>query len=98
MPTLLDLAAMKAFAFGGRAKWKDYVDMYFILNSGDFSLSEVTGRTKQIFEDSFSTKLFHQQLSFYNDIDYSELVTFIKEAPTEDEIKAFLTEQSLTEF
>lgn len=30
MPTLLDLAAMKAFAFSQRAKWKDYVDVYFI--------------------------------------------------------------------
>ena len=26
MPTLLSLAAMKAFALGRRAKWKDYVD------------------------------------------------------------------------
>ena len=26
MPSLLTLAAMKAFALGGRAKWKNYVD------------------------------------------------------------------------
>jgi len=32
IPALLDLAAMKAYALGGRAKWKDYVDLYFILN------------------------------------------------------------------
>ena len=31
LPTLLTLAAMKAFAIGQRNKWKDYVDMYFIL-------------------------------------------------------------------
>ena len=30
-PSLLTLAAMKAFTLGRRAKWKDYVDMYFIL-------------------------------------------------------------------
>ncbi len=29
MPDLLSLAAMKAFALGRRAKWKDYVDLYF---------------------------------------------------------------------
>mgnify|MGYP002358738352 FL=1 len=28
LPTLLDLAAMKAFALGRRSKWKDYVDLY----------------------------------------------------------------------
>ena len=27
IPSLLDLAAMKAYALGGRAKWKDYVDI-----------------------------------------------------------------------
>jgi hypothetical protein len=32
MPSLLSLAAMKAFALSRRAKWKDYVDLYFILN------------------------------------------------------------------
>jgi hypothetical protein len=30
LPTLLSLAAMKAFALGRRAKWKDYVDLFFI--------------------------------------------------------------------
>ena len=35
------LAAMKAYALGRRAKWKDYVDLYFILR--DFcTLQEVT--------------------------------------------------------
>ncbi len=29
IPPLLDLAAMKTYALGGRAKWKDYVDLYF---------------------------------------------------------------------
>ena len=38
MPDLLHLAAMKAYALGRRAKWKDYVDLYFILK--DFYSSE----------------------------------------------------------
>ncbi len=29
MPDLLTLAAMKAYALGRRAKWKDYVDLYW---------------------------------------------------------------------
>ena len=78
MPTLLDLAAMKAYAFGGRAKWKDYVDMYFILNN-NFTILQITERAKQIFTDAFSSKLFHQQLSYFKDIDYSEPVIFLLE-------------------
>jgi len=30
MPDLFTLAAMKAFALGMRARWKDYVGLYFI--------------------------------------------------------------------
>ncbi|HVO73285.1 MAG TPA: nucleotidyl transferase AbiEii/AbiGii toxin family protein, partial [Ignavibacteriaceae bacterium] len=30
MPQLVDLAAMKAYTLGDRAKWKDYVDLFFI--------------------------------------------------------------------
>ena len=97
MPTLIDLSAMKAFAFGGRAKWKDYVDMYFFLKY-NFSLNQITDRAKQIFTDAFNKKLFHQQLAYYNDIDYSEPVSFLSETPTDDEIKQFLTDISITEF
>ena len=31
LPELLDLAAMKAYALGRRSKWKDFVDLYFLL-------------------------------------------------------------------
>ena len=30
LPDILTLGAMKAFVLGRRAKWKDYVDLYFI--------------------------------------------------------------------
>ena len=33
VPDLLTLSAMKAYALGKRAKWKDYVDLYFILKN-----------------------------------------------------------------
>ena len=54
---------------------------------------------KQIFTDAFSSKLFHQQLLYFKDIDHSESVTFLLEKPpTENEIKQFLIEKALTEF
>jgi aryl-alcohol dehydrogenase-like predicted oxidoreductase len=35
MPSLLDLAAMKAYALGRWSKWKDYVDLYYLHNPPD---------------------------------------------------------------
>jgi hypothetical protein len=48
IPDLLSLAAMKALALGGRAKWKDYVDLYFILMSG-INLEEIIVKASEFF-------------------------------------------------
>lgn len=98
MPSLLDLGAMKAFAFGGRAKWKDYVDIYFWLKN-NIQLKEINKQAKNIFGEAFNIKLFHQQLSYFADIDFSEPVTFLqKKPPTKEKIKKILTDKALSEF
>jgi hypothetical protein len=97
IPVLLDLAAMKAYALGGRAKWKDYVDLYFILKN-HYSFDDISKRAEQIFESSFNRKLFREQLSYYNDVDYSEDVVYLGEKINNGEIESYLTEISLTPF
>ena len=97
LPSLLDLAAMKAYALGSRAKWKDYVDFYFLLKY-KFTVEEIIKRAKEIFSGYFNSKLFLEQLAYFEDIDYSENVDFIKEAPSDEEIKEFLREVSLQDF
>jgi len=98
MPELIDLSAMKAIALGGRAKWKDYVDMYFILKSF-FSLTEIENKTSQIFQDAFNPKLLKQQLAYFNDIDYSEEIEFMPGYEINDnEIRQFLTEIATRKF
>ena len=94
MPELLDLAAMKAYALGRRSKWKDYVDMYFLLRD-KFSIDQISERATQIFEHLFSPKQFRAQLSYFADINYAEPVDFVVPSPTEEEIKAFLIEKAL---
>ena len=94
VPELIDLAAMKAYALGRRSKWKDYVDLYFILKD-HFSFSQVAERASGIFGQLFSEKLFRAQLSYFDDIDYSEQVEYVNTAPPEEEIRAFLKERSL---
>ena len=71
LPKLIDLAAMKAYAMGRRSKWKDYVDIYFILKEY-FSVSQISFQATHLFGQFFSEKLFRAQLSFFDDIDYSE--------------------------
>jgi hypothetical protein len=93
MPDLLSLAAMKAYALGRRSKWKDYVDLYFIIKS-HYSISEIADKAKQYYSDQFSEKLFRQQLTYHKDIDYQESVEYITTPVEEDEIKSFLIEKS----
>lgn len=96
IPDLLDLAAMKAYALGRRSKWKDYVDLYFLL-SNKFSLNELSDRASSIYGDLFSDKLFRSQLSYFEDVDYSEEIEYlIPTPPSEEEIKDRLVSISTT--
>ena len=94
MPDVLTLSAMKAFALGKRAKWKDYVDLFFILKI--HGIGEVVNEAKSIFGSEFNEKLFREQLSYFNDIDYTEKIDYIGENyVSDDEIKKFLSDISL---
>jgi hypothetical protein len=95
VPSLLSLSAMKAFALGRRAKWKDYVDLYFILKE-HFSIKDISTKAAQIFGQLFSEKLFREQLAFHKDIDYSESVEYMPGFDVaEQDVKDFLIDKSL---
>ena len=89
LPTLLDLAAMKAYALGRRSKWKNYVDLYFIIKN-HYNLTQIAQRASEIYDQLFSPKLFLAQLSYFKDVDYTEAVEFLVEPIPDDEIKEFL--------
>lgn len=57
LPDLLTLGAMKAYALGRRAKWKDYVDLYFIIKNYH-TIHEIIKRAVQIFRSEFNEKTF----------------------------------------
>lgn len=77
MPDLLTLAAMKAHALGQRAKWKDYVDLYFIIKKYH-GVGSIMRKAKQIFAHEFNEKIFRAQLAYFQDINYSEEVVYMK--------------------
>jgi len=96
LPTLLTLASMKAFALGGRNKWKDYVDMYFILRDY-YKISDIIKEARKNFGSEFNEKLFRTQLSYFKDIDFTEKVIYTKGFEVDDkEIKKSLIEFSLS--
>ena len=94
LPELIDLAAMKAYALGRRSKWKDYVDLYFILKYY-FSIDQISARANEIFNQLWSEKLFRAQLSYFDDIDYYESVEFVNTPVPEEEIRSFLAARSI---
>lgn len=85
MPDLLTLAAMKAFALGQRAKWKDYVDLYFIIKD-HFTISQIAQKSQEIFGHGFNEKLFRSQLAYFDGINYEETVEFLPDFEVADEI------------
>ena len=117
LPSLLQLAAMKAYALGRRSKWKsaskreqsqtclgyaeceqtrtkfkDYVDLYFLLRD-HFTIADITACATRLFGELFSEKMFRSQLCYFDDVDYTETVDWlIPNPPTDDEIKLALTE------
>lgn len=97
-PDLITLAAMKAFALGGRGKWKDYVDLYFIIKDYH-SIDEIAGKAKELFQDVFNPILFKKQLCYFGDINYTEQVEFLPGYETDEKtIKDFLIDAALTGF
>ena len=92
LPSLLQLAAMKAYALGRRSKWKDYVDLYFLITK-HFSIGEITSCANDTFGNLFSEKLFRSQLCYFDDVDYTEAVEYtIENPPDETTIKQVLTD------
>ena len=95
MPDLLTLGAMKAFALGRRTKWKDYVDLYFIIKY-HFSVKQISDKAVEIFREEFIAKQFIAQLGYFKGINYDEEVTYlISNPPSEQEVQDFLVNVSI---
>lgn len=86
-----DLASNKAAVIGDRGKWRDYVDLYFLLKDSFINLKKIIDLSELRFGGEFSCKLFLEQLVYFNDItDYD--IQFLKDNVSPDLIKDFLRE------
>jgi hypothetical protein len=98
IPDLLTLASMKAFALGGRGKWKDYVDLYYMIKF-HLTTKEICDRATVLFGNVFNPGLFYKQLCYFTDISFEEQVEFMPGFDVdEEEVKQFLIDAALTGF
>jgi hypothetical protein len=74
----IGIAAMKAFALGGRATLKDYVDLYFILKEKTVALEEIIALCDKKYGNEFNQRLFLEELVYSKDIEEIE-INFLKE-------------------
>jgi hypothetical protein len=96
LASISDIAADKAETVGRRATWRDYVDIFFILKWGLFSLKEIVALAKKKFGGEFNELLFLEQLVFFKDLEMTE-IKFFKEKYSESKIKRYL-EKKVEEF
>lgn len=85
MSDLLTLAAMKAYALGQRAKWKDYVDLYFVMQKYH-GVAAISEKAHTLFGNEFNEKLFRTQLTFFEDINYQEEVEYLPGFEVNDKV------------
>ena len=84
-----DIAANKALIQGKRPKWRDYVDLYFIIRDKYLSLDEIINVAIKKFGTDFSQKLFLEQLVYWGDI-YNYEIDFVGDEIQIETVKSFL--------
>ena len=87
-----DIATNKAFTLGRRPKWRDYVDLYFLLKGKYISLEILIQLSRKKFASDFSQRLFLEQLVYWNDIvDYE--IEFLNKKAQPKTIKSYLEKE-----
>lgn len=90
---LRDLASNKAVTLGGRGKWRDYVDLYFLIKEKWVTLELMIDMAEKRFGGEFSRKLFLEQLMYTNDLGMFE-IEFLRGEVTQSEIAIFFEEEA----
>ncbi|PJB09293.1 hypothetical protein CO121_00775 [bacterium (Candidatus Gribaldobacteria) CG_4_9_14_3_um_filter_36_15] len=87
-----EIAAMKAYALGQRATFKDYVDLYFVLKEKVANLKEIISLCEKKYREEFDARLFLEQLVYSEDIEEIE-IQFLKEKVDRLKIENFFKKE-----
>jgi len=87
-----EIAADKAHAIGRRGKYRDYVDLYFIIKGKHSSLTEIIHLSEKKFGPEFNGRLFLEQMIYLEDIK-DDPILFLKETISKKAIKKFFEQE-----
>jgi len=88
--SMIDLAAMKIYATMYRKKWKDAVDLYFIMKKEKISFFDILTRAKNIFKSLYREEASLETI-LEDDWDLSEKVEYVDDFSLSDKkIRNFL--------
>lgn len=87
--SLEDIAANKAYILGKRPKWRDCVDIYFLLKDKHSTLDEIIQMSKNKFSTDFSERLFLEQVVYWHDVE-NYTIEFVGKEIIPDVIKSYL--------
>lgn len=90
--SIREIAASKAHAIGRRATWKDYVDLYFILQEQHTTLEEIITIGEKKYKEEFDARLFLEQLLYLEDVPATP-ITFLKEEVGREKAESFFEEE-----
>lgn len=90
--SLKDIALDKAFTIGKRALWRDYVDLFFLLEKDYITLKEIVKLAEKKFDIEFNPRLFLEQLIYFRDLEVTK-ISWVKEKYSPKEIQEFLKKQ-----
>lgn len=85
---IAELGALKAYAVGRRATYKDYFDLYYILSRKLVSLDEVIVLAEKKYQDKFNKRLFLEQLIYLEDVEDVE-IKFLTKKVSKKEVSEF---------
>lgn len=66
--SIKDIATTKAYSLGRRENYRDYFDLYAIINGGFASLKEIIRWSTKKYGEIFSERMFLEQLTYLSDI------------------------------
>lgn len=71
-----EIAIQKAYTIGRRGEYRDYFDLYTILQKNIIQLTKIIAAAEKKYKGVFNTKLFLEQLVYFDDLLNFDLVPF----------------------
>lgn len=86
-----EIAVQKAYTVGRRGEYRDYFDIYTILEKKSMDLREIIELSEKKYKNIFNSKLFLQQLVYFDDLHSYEIIPVSNSPiPTVEEVKTSL--------